>query len=331
MYFENQLGLPSQSQFYKGNLHSHTTVSDGCLSPKEAAAMFRARGYHFVCLSEHDRYTDWRDTLNCEDFLILPGLEASACLLKEEDDPLPLKVHHLNGILGTKAMEQDAEEAFSHGELLPPPIHYGNWDGLAAAQGVVDTLHRHGLFVTYNHPIWSRIAPEDILELQGLWAMEIYNYNTVNESATGADTTYWDLMLRSGRQVFAFASDDNHNQGIFDDACGAWIQVAAPSLSHEAIVSALLQGDFYSSCGPEIFGWGVENDCVWVECSPCERVSFICGGFVHAGATQISADRDGICRAEFPLTGKETYVRVECVDYDKKTAWTNAIFLKPEK
>ncbi len=50
---------------------------------------------------------------------------------------------------------------------------------------------------------------------------EIYNYNTVNESGTGFNTTYWDEMLRKGMHVNADAADDNHN-GNFPDNFGGY-------------------------------------------------------------------------------------------------------------
>ena len=60
-------------QWYKGNLHSHTTNSDGHLTPAQAVALFRQYGYSFLCLSEHDYYTDLRAELDREDFILLPG------------------------------------------------------------------------------------------------------------------------------------------------------------------------------------------------------------------------------------------------------------------
>lgn len=331
MPVKNQLGLPVKGRQYKGNLHSHTTNSDGHLTPAQAVELFRAHGYQFLCLSEHDTYTDYRDTFDTEDFLILPGLEASANLLVSEQDHRRLKTHHMHGILGTQAMQQAAEHRFAHKEVLPPPVFCGSWDGAAVSQQLADTLRSYGCLVTYNHPIWSRVEPEEFVNLHGVWALEIYNYNTVNESATGADTTYWDSMLRRGHRIFAFASDDNHNEGLFDDACGGWIQVVADRLDRESILNAMLRGDFYSSSGPEIYSWGIQDGLAYVTCSACERVNFICGGPLNAGTTVIAPTRDGLRRAEFALKGDETYVRVECVDYQGKTAWTNALFLQEEE
>ena len=183
MRFENMRGLPHGGRQFKGNLHSHTTNSDGMLTPAQAVELFRAQGYHFLCLSEHDHYTDYSSELGREDFLILPGLEASANLMVSKDDHRRRKTHHMHGILGTWAMQQAAKQRFAPSELLPPVRCFGEWDGAAVAQQVADTLREHGCFVTYNHPIWSRVEPQEFIGVEGVWALEIYNYNTVNESA----------------------------------------------------------------------------------------------------------------------------------------------------
>ena len=77
-------GFSEKGNWYKGNLHSHTVNSDGKLTPEESVKLFREHGYHFLCFSEHDKYTDYREQFDCEDFIILPGLEASAVLYREE-------------------------------------------------------------------------------------------------------------------------------------------------------------------------------------------------------------------------------------------------------
>ena len=78
-------------QWYKGNLHSHTTNSDGHLTPAQAVALFRQYGYSFLCLSEHDYYTDLRAELDREDFILLPGVEASSWLVQPPKDPAALQ------------------------------------------------------------------------------------------------------------------------------------------------------------------------------------------------------------------------------------------------
>ena len=321
----NLQGFPANGNWYKGNLHSHTTVSDGKLTPEQVVRLFRDNGYSFLCLSEHDCYTDWRAQLGSPEFLLLPGLEASAVL--RAGVSTVRKVHHIHAILGTKEMQRAAQTPLlRHLQRLEPPIHREQWDGAEVAQELNDCLRAHGCFTTYNHPVWSRVEQEEYTNLNGVWAVEIYNYNTVNESGTGYDTSGWDRMLRAGKRVFGFASDDNHNEGVFDDACGGWIMVCSRCLTHDAIVSALLRGDFYASSGPSVTRWEIVNGVAVVECSPVERVNFIAGGPVNAGRTVI-AQAETMTRAEFPLRGDETYLRAECVEPGGKTAWTNPIFI----
>lgn len=314
------------NHWYKGNLHSHTTNSDGLWTPEESAQNYYEQGYSFVCFSDHDLYTDYRSQLGREDFLILPGLEATAVLFDEHGDTVCL--HHMNGILGTQEMQRQAVEGlFSHMEKVEPDVYYGtHWDGEAAGRKMVKRLKDHGCMVTYNHPIWSRVTAQDFIHIPDIDMLEIYNYNTVNECGNGYDVTYWDQMLRMGRHIKADAADDNHNGGRFSDSFGGYIVVRAEELSHEAICQAILKGDYYSSSGPQIYDWKVEHDHLVISCSEVERVNFIVGGPVAMGITYMAEHGRSLTEAAYALNGKETYIRVECVDGFGHTAWTNPIW-----
>lgn len=56
-------------RWYKGMLHSHSYWSDGRAFPEQAAAAYLKHGYHFYCLSDHNRTgmnpANWREV--CED------------------------------------------------------------------------------------------------------------------------------------------------------------------------------------------------------------------------------------------------------------------------
>ena len=43
--------------FYRGNLHAHTTCSDGQKTPKECMADYRAAGYDFLSITDHRMVT----------------------------------------------------------------------------------------------------------------------------------------------------------------------------------------------------------------------------------------------------------------------------------
>lgn len=315
-----------EGYWYKGNLHSHTTNSDGRLTPEQAVKLYKSYGYHFMCLSEHDYYTDLRDQFDCKDFILLPGVEASV-LLTDKDKTYAQKVHHIHGILGNEAMQKAAgDRLIHHGERLIPPVYTEKWDGLQAAQQMVDELRSRGCFTTYNHPSWSRVEMQEVVDLQNVWAVEVYNYGTVVECGEGYDSVFWETMLRKGTQVFGFASDDNHNPGKFFDSFGGYVMVRSEELTHEAIVNHLLAGDYYFTAGPRISQWGIDGDTIFVECSEVERINFIVGGPVGRSETVLRHE-DPLIRGIHELRGNETYVRIECIDKQGRTAWTNPLFL----
>lgn len=328
---KDKSGFSGAGSWYKGNLHSHTVNSDGNLKPEEAVQLFKAKGYHFLCFSEHDLYTDYRSEFDCEDFIILPGLEASASLFEEKDGSgseygsRAVKVHHIHGILGTEQMQRAAGElVFKEREEIEPLRFYGDWKGAETAQKLNDYMKSRGCITTYNHPIWSRVAPEEFIYTDGIWALEIFNYTTVNETNTGFDTTYWDLMLRQRRDIFGIATDDNHNEGLFVDTGGGYIVVKAPELTHEDILQNMISGNYYSSAGPEIYDWGVKDGVAYVKCSPVYRIDFITAQHINDGASRVCCSyEETMDRAEYRLRGDETYIRVECTDKYGRTAWSN--------
>lgn len=320
---KNINGFKKEGNWYKGNLHSHTTVSDGKLEPHESAKMHRDNGYAFLCLSEHDVYTDFRSEFNTEDFIIIPGIECSSILYDENNNRK--KIHHLHGILGTSEMQKNAEDGlFKHMEYLEPLP----WEGAKTAQDIADLLSRKGCISTYNHPLWSRVDQEDFINTKGLFALEVFNYGTVLESNTGYDTTHWDTMLRNGNKVFGFAADDNHNEEFLDDSFGGWVMVKAESLTHDNIINSMIDGEYYFSSGPEIFDWGIKDGYVYVECSAVNHVNFMSGNAINGGFSYWGEPcENSITKAEFKLRGNETYVRIECVDKFGKIAWSNPIFI----
>ena len=76
--------FPPKGKFYKANLHSHSTVSDGKHTPKEMMEYYKAHGYEILALTDHELLVDHSE-LNQEDFLLLPGYEYAFI----EDVPYP--------------------------------------------------------------------------------------------------------------------------------------------------------------------------------------------------------------------------------------------------
>ena len=114
-------GFKNCGNWYKGNIHSHTTVSDGMLTPEQSVKLYKDNGYHFLCFSEHDIFTDYREQFNTEQFIIVPAVESSVVLYRAKGTSERYKIHHLHGILGTQAMQDAAPlGTYGHMQFIPP-------------------------------------------------------------------------------------------------------------------------------------------------------------------------------------------------------------------
>ena len=72
----------------KGNLHSHSTNSDGRVSPQERVDGYVNQGYDYLCVSDHNNIT-FVETLTCpEDFTLIQGAEL------HPDNPFGGDRHH---------------------------------------------------------------------------------------------------------------------------------------------------------------------------------------------------------------------------------------------
>ena len=131
----------------------------------------------------------------------------------------------------------------------------------------------------------------------------------------GNAEVWWDMLLRQGKRVFATAVDDVH---VADDSFGGWIWVKAAERSRDAILDALFQGTYYSSTGPEIYDFGLDGKNVYVSCSACREIHFVT--YAPRGRS-LFAEPDGVLKeACYTLTGRESYVRVVCVDHHGHSA-----------
>jgi len=291
--------------WYKGNLHSHSTVSDGRLTPEELVRVYYEKGWNFLALTDHSIYSYWKE-LERGNFIIIPGIEIA---IDETERP---RCYHFVGISN-----------FFSGKDTKERIDKFLWYGPKAIQDAVDTLRDRGMFVFLCHPIWSRTEFEDFKDLKGYFGIEIYNNGCELENHTGFSTIYWDSLLRRGRKIWGIAVDDNHNN--IEDSLGGWVVVNAPRLTTVDIVDALIEGRFYSSTGPTIYDFGVEDGEVYIECSNVKAIHFVT--YEPRGKSYYTNGVKYLTSAKFKLSGKELYVRVECIDEDGKIAWTNPIFL----
>ncbi len=133
---------------------------------------------------------------------------------------------------------------------------------------------------------------------------------------------YWDELLGMGKKLFAVATDDGH---AMYQHCNGWVVVNAEN-NVKAILEALKNGAFYSSCGPEIKDFHVDDEGVaHIEASECEKIIFQCD---KHPSKKLTAKDTPLVKAELNLKDDYDYIRVTIEDKNGKKAWTNPIFLK---
>lgn len=292
--------FPSDGLWLKGNLHSHTTVSDGLFSPAELARMYAGKGYDFLSLSDHNVFRVY-DSFPETELLLLAGVEHD--LAYNED-----KCVHIvgTGAAGRTSTGYDCRR-YSKDELT--------------AQQLLSQMHADQQFVVIAHPVWSRMEPDELLGLKDFQAVEIYNNGTEHLCHGGNAELYWDLLLRHGKRVYVTASDDVHSS---EDLFGGWVWVKAAARTREAILNSLFSGAFYASAGPQIYDFGLRDGGVYLSCSPCREIHFVT--YPPRGKSFFTQTEDGLSTGFHQLEGRESYVRAVCVDFEGHSAWTQPIF-----
>lgn len=226
----------SQTKWFRGSLHVHSTYSDGQLSPDSLISSYKSKGYDFIVISDHNRLTDG-ENLSSNNFLLINGEEITF-------------IEHINGIGLSKAI---------------------NPSGLNLGQ-VITAVNSQKAIPIINHPIWkpTRLYYHDIINLH-VKHMEIYNAYT-DSVGHHDDLTMWDSLLTNGKEMFGVASDDAH----FPSQIGhGWIEVRSTSLSRDSILNAIKNGDFYSSSGIFISDIIIDNTKISVSSSNGEKIKFI--------------------------------------------------------
>lgn len=281
--------------WFKGNLHTHTSQSDGRATPDEAIAWYRQRGYDFIAVTDHWVLTPGQ-RLPSGDFVTLTGAEL--------DGP----GYHLLA-LGLSRLPA---------ESVP-----------RTAQAIVDAVREAGGLCFFAHPYWTNQPSTEIAPVQGVVGLEIYNGVCEEEVGRGYSCVHWDELLCRGHRFWGVAVDDTHWHG--PEQGRGFIMVRAASLDERSILDALRQGYFYASTGPVLHDLQVVHrdeggPLLRVRCSPCQHIIIYTSSYLGRRFTaENGALLDG---AVYPLRREYDFVRVECRDAAGRSAWSNPIFME---
>jgi hypothetical protein len=290
-------------RFWRGNLHTHSTRSDGHLEPDDVCAFYRAAGYDFIALTDHfmERYgypiTD-TEAYRTETFTTLLGAELHTGLTEFG------QLWHILAV-GLPA------------DFAP---NLPGEDGPGIAKRALEA----GAFVAAAHPAWYGLTEADIRSLGDVHAVEIYNGTAIDHNDKADSWYLLDLLLRRGLRYSACATDDAHFDPDRQDRFRGWVHVKCESLDPARILAALKAGSYYSSTGPQILDMAIDDeDSLAVRCSPADRV-WVTG----PGSVSIAVHGSDITRADFDLRmlGDAACFRVTVRDARGGRAWSNPVW-----
>ncbi len=304
-----QAAFAKGKPFLKGALHCHTTRSDGRGTPEEVIRLHHENGYRFMALTDHNVLNH----INHSDvpMTILAGVE--------RDFGLPGRKHNKPHCVHVVGVGVPGDPAIPAQDYHPP--YAGRGEDAIQAQPMIDEMHGWGLKTIYAHPEWSGTTFRDFGGLQGNFAMEVWNTGCVMDNDLDVNAPYWDEALDAGQRVFGVATDDGHSM---NQHCKGWVMVAADD-DPASILDALEKGEFYSSCGPEIHDFYIEDGVVHIKCSPVASIQFV--SLRHPLPCWRNPEGQ-LTAAECKLPEELQYIRITIVDAQGRRAWTNPIFLR---
>ncbi len=291
----DQPGLP----WLKGNLHTHTTLSDGPLPPQETIAAYAELGHDFLMLSDHDHFTDPAE-LDARGMVLIPGNEITA--------------------YGPHLLHVNA-----HRNIGPDEDR----------QAIIDAINDDGGFAVICHPNWcadfNHCDQKHIEGWRGYTGIEIFNGVTFLADGSPLATDRWDRILSQGqevgggppvRRVWGFAHDDCHIPSQYGYA---WNCVQSEARNAGSLVRAMRQGRFYASTGVTLDRIEVQDKTIHITSKDAQAYHVV--------------TQDGRCPTQIegpnlsftvPEGFVYSYLRVEAFGHGPAMAWTQPFFVKRE-
>lgn len=322
---------PGQKQF-KANLHCHSTLSDGKLTPQQLKAAYKEKGYSILAITDHEAPFD-HTAMSEPDFMMLTGYEAYIRPIPFKP-PYDAQVHlnllakdpHNVTLIGYEpaSCKYITQERIAE---LPKASPEGHRDyTVPYVNDFIRVAKENGYLVTYNHPVWSLETDEYIMGYEGCFSMEMCNYGCYTLNHMEYNGALYDRMLRNGKWLYVHSADDNHNGYPFGhpkcDSFGGAAMILADALCYDKVVEAMEQGDMYSTMGPVFEEVSFDGENVHVKCSDVAAIVCHCGSCNPTSAW--AEEGKTINEATLYVGKKAMYVRISICDSQGRYADTRA-------
>ncbi len=218
--------------WYRGDLHLHSSFSDGWYTPRELADMAVREGVDFFAVTDHNAIGAYRTFAAISDVLAIPGIEVS----------FPEGHANIFGLQGWLDWRV-------------------GWAGLTMDEAL-RRARRQGLVVSVNHPTlepWEWRVADTPLEL--LDCLEVCNDPSypANDHANLEALALWSACLNAGHRLVALGGSDAFHhppgqsyRGIPERLAQPSTYVWASELSGQAILDSVRAGRVYVTQGPRL-------------------------------------------------------------------------------
>jgi len=299
--------------WYVGQVHMHSTNSDGVNTPAQMEAAYYDAGYDFMISTDHRGTSPYYTS-------IYDGLTA------DPDNSATGK--DLLWIRGTE---------LGYGEM-----HMGAWGQSVrtplalSIQDQIDTVRANGGITAMNHP-GNRVPPyawdwnTEIRTTRGYSVVEAFNgkhsleYDGVVHKRDAVD------LADEYRQVWWIGTDDCHNKDDPEqfDTFAVVVHTPSPVPVQEELLGSADAGDLYireSAGGPEITGVEVVGNTVTVSLADIASTYNVV--WKERGDEPVQQDTGVDTVSSYTVQGDEGYVRAEIERVsDGRMAYTQPLFV----
>lgn len=292
---------PLKEGWWRGNTHTHSNQSDGDAAPETVLGWYDVNGYDFITLTDHDKVTPAQSS----DILVLNGSEITA----QNYPALHMAVSNIQ-------------------QNIPK----GAGDETQAINSVLAATPSTAIAVL-AHPGWQGASIASIAAAADLRFIEVFN----GVPSIGSSEQIWDDVLlariAAGNRapLYGVAADDTHTFASNAPAGAAtpghgWVMVRASASTPTAssVITAMKQGDFYSSSGITLENLTRTANYLSLEIAP-EAGSEYEVHIVVARSCGIKTTIVSDLEADYTLQPGDLYARLVAVASSGARAWTQPI------
>lgn len=283
----------TKSLTLKGQMHCHTTHSDGKLSPLELCQKYKSIGFDFMTITDHEYIT--------------PEPAGNELIW------LGNSYENTNGNTPTTSAANYAHICVYNTDSMLLAPNYSIYNSYKSINEVVQ-FHEIDRKEMTNlcHPNWSGFYLPDstMLNCKGDFSfVECWNDGAANDSMKLRTCCRgWDILLSRGLRVYSLGVDDYHSgNGIGE----GWAEVYTNSKSKKTIMNSLADGNFVAANGKQ----GINP----IVIKKIQLKQNILNVNIEAPATIRFIGKNGVVlkqenyvtTSNYSITGNELYVRIE--------------------